>query len=108
AAAPAPVIAGSSITYTAVFDDGPHALSGELTDLAGNTRPILVHFTVWGLAAADYPWVEANSFASAATTLEAADGVADVFVPAGAWSGAPSGDWLVVRVDPRPPATLTG
>jgi hypothetical protein len=106
--APAPVIAGPSVTYTAVFDDTPHTFSGELTDLAGNTRTILVHFTVWSLAAADYPWVEANSFAGAATTLEAADGVGDVFVPAGAWSGAPAGDWLVIRIDPRPPVSVSG
>jgi PASTA domain-containing protein/Big-like domain-containing protein len=106
--APAPVISGPSVTYTAVFDDTPHTFSGDLTDLAGNTRTILVHFTVWALAAADYPWVEANSFAGAATTLEAADGVGDVFVPAGAWSGAPAGDWLVINIDPRPPVSVSG
>jgi PASTA domain-containing protein/Big-like domain-containing protein len=106
--APAPVIGGASVTYTSAFDDTPHTFSGDLTDLAGNTTPILVHFTVWALADADYPWVEANSFAGAATTLEAADSVSEVFVPAGAWSGAPAGDWLVIRIDPRPPASVSG
>jgi hypothetical protein len=106
--APAPVIAGASVTFTSVFDDTPHTFSGDLTDLAGNTQTVLIHFTVWGLASGDYPWVEANSFASAATTLEAADGVGEVFVPAGAWSGAPAGDWLVIRIDPRLPASVSG
>jgi hypothetical protein len=108
AAAPVPVVAGATVTYTSVFDDGPHTLAGELEDLAGNRTPILIHFTVWNLAAADYPWVEKNSFATVAMTLAATNGEADLSVPAGAWSGAPAGDWLVVRVDPRPPATVSG
>jgi hypothetical protein len=103
-----PAIAGATVTYTSVFDDGPHTLAGELEDLAGNRTPILIHFTVWNLAAADYPWVEKNSFATVAMTLAATNGEADFSVPAGAWSGAPAGDWLVVRVDPRPPATVSG
>ena len=107
-AAPAPLVAGATVTYTSTFDDGPHTLAGELEDLAGNRTPILIHFTVWNLAAADYPWVEKNSFATAAMTLAATNGDADFSVPAGAWSGAPAGDWLVVRVDPRPPATVSG
>src|SRR5919204_128125 len=77
-------------------------------DLAGNSQPIRVHFTVWSLAAADYPWVEENSFAGVPATLVAADNIGEVFVPAGAWSGAPAGDWLVVRIDPRPPAAVPG
>jgi hypothetical protein len=104
--APAPAIAGSIVTYTMTFADGPHTLEGELEDLAGNRRPIAVHFTVWSLAAADYPWIEKNSFASHAMTLPATNGDADISVPAGAWSGAPAGDWLVVRIDPRPQAVL--
>jgi len=107
-AAPAPVVAGATVTYTSAFGDGPHTLAGELEDLAGNRTPILIHFTVWNLAAADYPWVEKNSFATAAMTLAATNGNAAFSVPAGAWSGAPAGDWLVVRVDPRPPATVSG
>jgi hypothetical protein len=103
-----PAIAGATVTYTSVFDDGPHTLAGELEDLAGNRTPILIHFTVWNLAAADYPWVEKNSFATVAMTLAATNGEADFSVPAGAWSGAPAGDWLVVRVDPRPPVTVSG
>jgi hypothetical protein len=106
--APAPLVAGATVTFTSTFDDGPHTLAGELEDLAGHRTPILIHFTVWNLAAADYPWVEKNSFATAAMTLAATNGEADFSVPAGAWSGAPAGDWLVVRVDPRPPATVSG
>ena len=104
--APAPLVAGSSVAYTDFFADGPHTFSGDLTDLAGNTSPILIHFTVWSLAAADYPWVEANSFPAAPTSLDAANGGATITVPAGAWSGAPAGDWLVIRIDPRPSATV--
>jgi hypothetical protein len=106
--APAPVASGAILTYTAAFDDGPHTLSGELEDLAGNRRAIRVHFTVWSLAAADYPWVEKNSFATVPMTLAATNGGGEVTVPAAAWSGAAPGDWLVVRVDPRPPATVSG
>ena len=104
--APAPVVAGPSIAYTDFFADGPHTLAGDLTDLAGNSSPIRVHFTVWSLAAADYPWVEANSFPTATTSLAAANGDGIINVPTGAWSGAPAGDWLVVRIDPRPPAAV--
>jgi hypothetical protein len=104
--APVPVVAGPSVAYTDVFADGPHTLAGDLTDLAGNSTPIRVHFTVWSLAAADYPWVEANSFPSTLTSLDAANGDAIINVPTGAWSGAPAGDWLVVRIDPRPPAAV--
>jgi hypothetical protein len=107
-AAPAPLVAGATLTYTSTFDDGPHTLAGELEDLAGNRTPILIHFTVWNLAAADYPWIEKNSFATAGMTLAATNGEADFSVPEGAWSSAPAGDWLVVRVDPRPPASVSG
>ena len=31
-----------------------------------------------------------------------------VTVPAGAWSGAPAGDWLVVRLDPQPATGVSG
>jgi hypothetical protein len=107
-AAPAPLVAGATVTFASTFDDGPHTLAGELEDLAGNRTPVLIHFTVWNLAAADYPWVEKNSFATLPMTLPATNGDAEISVPAGAWSGAPAGDWLVVRVDPRPTATVSG
>lgn len=106
APAPAPALAGATAMYTAVFSDGPHTFSGELEDTAGNTRPILVHFTVWSLAATDYPWIEMNSFPSSPIALTAANGEGEINVPAGAWSGAPAGDWLVVRIDPRPAASV--
>jgi hypothetical protein len=103
-----PAIVGATATFASTFDDGPHTLAGELEDLAGNRTPVLIHFTVWNLAAADYPWVEKNSFATLSTTLSATNGDAEISVPAGAWSGAPTGDWLVVRLDPRPAATVSG
>ncbi len=42
------------------------------------------------------------------TSLTATSGEGQINVPSGAWSGAPSGDWLVIRIDPRPPATVPG
>jgi hypothetical protein len=106
--APAPTISGATAIFTAAFDDGPHTLEGELVDLAGNRTIIMIHFTVWDLALADYPWVEKNSFADVAMTLPATNAQAEVSVPAGAWSGAPAGDWLVVRIDPRVPTSVVG
>jgi hypothetical protein len=106
AAAPAPAVAGATATYTVAFTDGPHTLTGDLVDAAGNARTIEVHFTAWALAAADYPWIEKNSFPSSAMSLTAANGEGVISIPAGAWSGAPAGDWLVVRIDPRPAAAV--
>jgi hypothetical protein len=105
-AAPAPAVAGATATYTVAFSNGPHTLTGDLVDTAGNTRPIEIHFTAWALTAADYPWIEKNSFPSSAMSLTAANGQGVISVPAGAWSGAPGGDWLVVRIDPRPAAAV--
>ena len=101
------VVAGSTVTYTQAFADGPHTLGGELEDLAGNRKPIRVHFTVWHLAAADYPYIEKNSFASSAMTVAVTNGVGQLTVPAGAWSGAAAGDWLVTRIDPRPAGSVS-
>jgi hypothetical protein len=106
AAAPAPVVAGATATYTVAFTDGPHTLTGDLVDTAGNERTVEIHFTAWALAAANYPWIEKNSFPSSAMSLTAANGEGEISVPAGAWSGAPAGDWLVVRIDPRPAAAV--
>jgi hypothetical protein len=105
-AAPAPVVAGPTVTYTVAFADGPHTLTGDLVDAAGNSRTIEIHFTAWALAAADYPWIEKNSFPSSSMSLTATNGEGVISVPAGAWSGAPAGDWLVVRIDPRPAAAV--
>src|SRR6266508_1781617 len=102
---------GNSTLRTIIVDNTAPALVSSTPadgDLVANRTTILVHFTVWGLAAADHPWVEKNSFADQAITLPATNGEATISVPAGAWSGAPAGDWLVVRVDPWPPATVSG
>ena len=102
APAPAQAVSGSTITLDGPFADGPHTLAGELEDLAGNRRPIRVHFTVWSLAAADYPYVEKNSLSATAMSLRSASDTTTVTVPAAGWTGAPAGDWLVVRIDPSP------
>ncbi len=102
AAAPAPGLTGDTVTFTQAFSAGPHVLAGELEDLAGNRQPIRVHFTVWTGVTADYPYVEKNVFPAAATSLRSTSDTTTVTVPDGAWSGAPAGDWLVVRIDPMP------
>ena len=104
APAPVPAVAGPTITYETAFANGAHTLAGELEDLAGNRRHVRVHFTVWSLAAADYPYVEKNSPSGSAAALRSTSDTATVTVPAGAWSGAPGGDWLVLRIDPSPSA----
>ena len=39
--------------------------------------------------------------------VAATNGVGQLTIPAGAWTGAPAGDWLVARVDPRPAGAVT-
>jgi Bacterial Ig-like domain (group 3) len=103
-----PAVSGDTATFAGPFADGPHTLAGELVDLAGNRKRILVHFTIWNQTAADFPWVEKNCYSGSPMTLRAADDNAQISVPAGAWSGAPAGDWLVVRIDPRPADPASG
>ena len=107
AAAPAPVVADNTVTYTQSFSAGPHTLAGELEDLAGNRQPIRVHFTTWSTVTADYPYVEKNSNAGQAMALRSTSNTTTATVPAGAWAGAPAGDWLVVRIDPAPASGTT-
>jgi hypothetical protein len=106
--APAPSISGDTVTYTYSFAPGPHLLTGELEDLAGNRQPIRIHFTTWTGATADYPYVEKNSYAAATMSLRSASDTTTVTVPAGGWAGAPAGDWLVVRIDPQPGTGASG
>jgi hypothetical protein len=100
-------VSGPTVTFTQAFAPGPHTLSGELEDLAGNRRPIRVHFTAWNATGGDYPYIEKNSFAAASMTVAATNDAGQLTVPAGAWSGAPAGDWLVARVDPRPAGAVS-
>ena len=108
AAAPAPTIVGNLITYTQSFEPGPHTLAGELKDLAGNRQPIRIHFTIWSGAAVDFPYIEKNSMAATPMSLRSPSDTTTVTVPSGAWSGAPAGDWLVVRLDPQPATGVSG
>jgi hypothetical protein len=100
--ASAPVVAGNTVTFTQAFPEGPYTLAGELEDLAGNRQPIRVHFTVWASPTANFPYVEKNADSSASMSLRSASDTTTVTVPAGSWSGAPAGDWLVLRIDPQP------
>jgi hypothetical protein len=100
-------LSGNTVTFTQAFAAGPHTLSGELVDLAGNRTPIRVHFTVWNTTGGDYPYIEKNSFASSAMTVALTNGDGQLRIPADAWSGAPVGDWLVAKVDPRPAGAVS-
>ena len=107
-ATPAPVVSGNTVTYTQSFAAGNHTLAGELEDLAGNRQPIRVHFTTWNTVTADYPLVEKNSYTGQAMSLRSTSDTTTVTVPAGAWAGAPAGDWLVLRIDPAPASGVSG
>ena len=107
-ATPAPVVSGNTVTYTQSFAAGNHTLAGELEDLAGNRQPIRVHFTTWNTVTADYPLVEKNSYTGQAMSLRSTSDTTTVTVPAGAWTGAPAGDWLVLRIDPAPASGVSG
>jgi hypothetical protein len=41
-------------------------------------------------------------------SLRSTSDTTTVTVPAGAWSGAPAGDWLVLRIDPQPVTGVSG
>ncbi|MGB2952711.1 MAG: chitobiase/beta-hexosaminidase C-terminal domain-containing protein, partial [Gaiellaceae bacterium] len=105
---PAPTISGPTASFaTGALATGPHTLGGRLRDAVGNTRFVLVHFTVWSGVAVDYPYVEANSPFASGVTLIAVDGSSHVQVPADALADPGTGDWPVLRVDPDPaPAGL--
>jgi hypothetical protein len=106
--APAPTVVGNLVTYTQAFTAGPHTLAGELEDLAGNRQPIRIHFTAWTGATVDYPFIEKNSMPATSMSLRSPSDTTTVTVPAGAWSGAPASDWLVLRLDPQPATGVSG
>ena len=106
--APAPTVVGNLVIYTQAFGPGPHTLAGELEDLAGNRQPIRIHFTAWSGATVDYPFIEKNSMPATPMSLRSPSDTTTVTVPAGAWSGAPASDWLVLRLDPQPATGVSG
>jgi hypothetical protein len=98
----APVVSGANIDYgTGPLGPGAHTLAGELQDSSGKKAPFRVHFTVWVASGsgAVAPFVDKNTSAGAATTVESADGWASATMPAGDWSSS-TGDWIVLRVTP--------
>ena len=105
-AAPAPAISGTTITFaTGALPDGLHVLSGRLEDASGTQTPFRVAVTVESAPGADRPPVEKSMSASSTTTLTAAGALATVSLAPAAWPASPSAeDFLVVRVDPAPPA----
>jgi spore coat-associated protein N len=105
----ATTVSGTDVAFATVgLGSGPHTIAGVLEGLDGQTTPFRLHFTVWSGPAVDYPYVEMNSPAGEQIQLTAADGDGLVAVPANAWSGGASGDWLVFRIDPAPAPAATG
>ena len=103
----APAISGALATFaTGPLADGPYTLAGTLVDLAGKTSPFETHFTiVSGPPPADWPYVEMNAPPGVSTTLASTDGGATVTTH-GAYSS--STDHLILRIDPNPPAVVSG
>ena len=116
----APAIVGSTATFaTGPLADGPHTLAGTLVDVVGKTAPFTTHFTivspdpadlpfvetVGGRRLADWPYVEINAFPNVSTTLRSPDGDATVTMVPGTYSS--STDYLVLRVDPNPVASIS-
>jgi len=102
----APSISGATASFaTGPLAGGPHTLAGTLVDLAGKTAAFTTHLTiVSGSPPADWPYVEMNAFAGVSATLGSTDGgaTATIDAPSG------SGDHLVIRIDPSPPAIVGG
>ncbi|HEX4526832.1 MAG TPA: Ig-like domain-containing protein, partial [Gaiellaceae bacterium] len=103
-------ISGAGVSFpTGVLADGNHYLTGKLIDLAGNSKPFRINFTVLGgTPAGGVPPTSKNVSSSLPTTLEAADNSAAVTVPANVWNGpAPAAqDFLVLKIDPSPPPSI--
>jgi Bacterial Ig domain len=104
----APSLAGSTATFaTGPLADGPHTLAGTLVDQVGKTSAFTTHFTiVSGPPPADWPYVEINASQGGATTLSSPDRSATLTMAPGTYSS--STDHLVLRIDPNPPATISG
>ena len=104
----AATLVGSIATFaTGPLADGPHTLAGTLVDDVGKTAPFMTHFTiVSGPPPADWPYVEINAATSATTTLHSSDGGATLAMATGTYSSP--ADHLVLRIDPKPAASIAG
>jgi hypothetical protein len=105
-----PTISGTHVNFpTGALSDGPHTLSATLTDLSGKTSPVLLHFTIYTPGTVPtVPYVEKNTRLPNSTTLVAADGNTTVTMPDHAWSPTVNpGDWLVLKVAPEAPASVS-
>ncbi len=105
----APTITGTHVDFaTGALGDGPHTLSGTLTDASGKTSPLLLHFTVYTAGSTPLPYVEKNMRLASATSLVAPGGATTATMPAHAWSPTVNpGDWLVLRIAPEAPSTVS-
>ena len=103
----APTLSGATATVaTGPLADGPHTLAGTLVDLVGKTSTFTTHFTiVSGPPPADWPYVEMNALPGVTATLDSSENGASITTN-GAYTS--SSDHLVLRVDPNPPAVVSG
>jgi hypothetical protein len=102
-------VSGANVSFpTGRLADGNHALTGELVDLAGNSYPFRINFTVVSASSTVVPPTSKNVSGSVPTTLGTVDSTATVTVPAGVWQQPlpSSDDWLVLQVDPMAAASL--
>jgi len=106
----APTITGTHADFaTGALSDGPHTLSGTLTDASGKTSSLLLHFTIYSAGSSTtIPYVEKNTSLTNETTLTAPGGGTSVTMPSNAWSPTMNpGDWLVLKIEPRVPTSLS-
>jgi len=84
----APTITGTHADFaTGALSDGPHTLSGTLTDASGKTSSLLLHFTIYSAGSSTtIPYVEKNTSLTNETTLTAPGGGTSVTMPSNAWS----------------------
>ncbi|HEY8102924.1 MAG TPA: Ig-like domain-containing protein, partial [Gaiellaceae bacterium] len=109
AAAPAPAVSGTTLTFATGLSDGLHVLSGELEDASGARIPFRVAVTIESAPGADRPPVELSARASADSTLTAPSSLASVTLPPAAWPTRPTAsDFVVLRIDLSPPPPSVG
>jgi len=104
-----PVLSGSSVHFpTGLLAPGNHALTGNLVDSNGNSRPFRVNVTVTDGAPLGTATMSKNVAWGATTTLVASTGLATVHLPVGMWTAGPPDpqDFLVLSIEPVDPGTL--
>ncbi len=106
-----PTISGRTLSLVpGALAPGDHAVTGKLVDLGGHVRPFRVNFTIWsGPFGDDVPAMAKNTRPDTSTSVTSADGTSTVVMPSGAyaWRSDAQDDWLVLRLKPVPPSTVS-